>query len=91
MPVSYPRFANRDLSALPTRFYNLKADLPVLPPPPLHPGTRKPIVPADLEPVFSKGFIAHEGTLDRFVPGFPGPCSKRSPCTARRLSSTPRA
>ena len=30
---------------LPTHYYNIAADLPVAPPPPLHPGTREPIGP----------------------------------------------
>jgi len=72
MSVTYPRFASRAASDLPSHFYNLKADLPTPSAPPLHPGTRQPITPADLEPVFSKGFIAQEGSLDRFLP-IPGP------------------
>jgi len=68
MPVSFQRFSSRDSSILPTQFYNIKADLPSLPKPPLHPGTNMPLGPSDLDPVFSKGFIAQEASLDRFVP-----------------------
>jgi tryptophan synthase beta chain len=68
MPASFQRFSSRDASILPTRFYNIKADLPSLPKPPLHPGTNMPLGPSDLDPVFSKGFIAQEASLDRFVP-----------------------
>jgi len=62
------RFAARNAAILPTHFYNIKADLPVAPKPPLHPGTKEPLKPADLEPVFSKGFIAQEITGERFIP-----------------------
>lgn len=62
------RFAARNAAILPTHFYNIKADLPTLPQPPLHPGTRQPIGSADLEPVFSKGFIAQEVSRERFIP-----------------------
>jgi tryptophan synthase beta chain len=62
------RFSSRQADLLPRFFYNLKADLPTLPQPPLHPGTKQPISPQDLEPVFPKGFIAQEGTMDRDVP-----------------------
>jgi tryptophan synthase beta chain len=66
--TKFARFSSRQAGLLPENFYNLKADLPSLPKTPLHPGTKQPLMPADLEPVFSKGFIAQEGTLDRFVP-----------------------
>ncbi len=62
------RFAARNAALLPSHFYNLKADLPIAPKPPLHPGTKEPLQPQDLEAVFSKGFIAQETTDQRFVP-----------------------
>ena len=62
------RFSSRQIDYLPTHFYNLKADLPDLPQPPLNPGTKQPLKPEDLEPVFPKGFIRHEATLERDVP-----------------------
>jgi tryptophan synthase beta chain len=62
------RFSSRTADLLPLAFYNLKADLPIPPKPPLHPGTKEPLKPEDLEPVFSKGFIAQEITTERFVP-----------------------
>ena len=37
---------------LPTSWYNIAADLPSQPPPPLHPGTGQPLGPADLAPLF---------------------------------------
>lgn len=66
--TKFARFSGRQADVLPRSFYNLKADLPSLPKAPLHPGTKKPISPRDLEPVFPKGFIAQEGTLERTVP-----------------------
>jgi tryptophan synthase beta chain len=37
-----------DESKMPKTWYNIQADLPVPLPPPLHPGTKQPIGPADL-------------------------------------------
>jgi tryptophan synthase beta chain len=37
---------------LPTAWYNIQADLPRPVPPPLHPGTGRPIGPADLAPLY---------------------------------------
>ncbi len=62
------RFANRKTDDLPEAFYNIKADLPEAPKPPLHPQTKAPLSPADLEPIFAKGFIAQEIAAERFVP-----------------------
>jgi tryptophan synthase beta chain len=61
------RYASRNPEYLPGSYYNIKADLPELPEPPLHPVTRQPLKPEDLEPIFPRGFIAHEGTLEREV------------------------
>ena len=66
------RFASRKTEYLPKAFYNIKADLPSLPKPPLHPGTKEPIKPEDLEVIFPKGFIRQEGVTAREVP-IPGP------------------
>ncbi len=52
---------------LPTTWYNLVADLPVPPPPPLHPGTHEPIGPEALEPLFPMELIGQEVTGDRYV------------------------
>jgi tryptophan synthase beta chain len=66
--MTMSRFASRKSEYLPTHYYNIKADLPTLPEPPLHPATRKPLVPSDLEGLFSKGFIGHETATEREVP-----------------------
>ena len=52
---------------MPTTWYNLVADLPEPPPPPLHPGTQEPIGPEALEPLFPMDLILQEVTGERFV------------------------
>jgi tryptophan synthase beta chain len=54
-------------SEMPTAWYNIQADLPTPVPPPLHPGTHKPVGPDDLAPVFPMGLIAQEVSRDRWV------------------------
>jgi len=52
---------------LPRHWYNILADLPTPPPPPLHPGTLKPVGPDDLAPLFPMELIAQEVSTDRFI------------------------
>ena len=52
---------------IPTRWYNIAADLPVPLPPPLHPGTHQPIGPDDLAPLFPMGLILQEVSQDRWI------------------------
>jgi tryptophan synthase beta chain len=66
------RYASRKDEYLPRAFYNIKADLPEQPKPPLHPGTKQPLKPEDLEPIFPRSFIRQEGETAREVP-IPGP------------------
>ncbi len=66
------RYASRSEEILPTHYYNIKADLKDLPKPPLNPGTRQPIGPEDLAPIFSMEFIRHEAAQERLV-AIPGP------------------
>jgi tryptophan synthase beta chain len=47
-------------SEIPTHFYNIAPDLPTPLAPPLHPGTKKPIGPEDLAPIFPMGLIMQE-------------------------------
>jgi tryptophan synthase beta chain len=54
-------------SEIPTHFYNIVADLPSPPAPPIHPGTREPIGPEALAPIFPQGLIAHEVSRERAV------------------------
>lgn len=54
-------------SDLPTVWYNLQADLPKPLPPVLHPGTKQPIGPADLAPIFPMGLIQQEVSQERWI------------------------
>ncbi|MGB9893674.1 MAG: TrpB-like pyridoxal phosphate-dependent enzyme, partial [Candidatus Saccharicenans sp.] len=66
------RYASRKTDHLPLNFYNIMADLPETPPPPLNPSTLKPLNPKELEAIFPKGFIKQEIAIERFIP-IPGP------------------
>src|SRR5579885_2315307 len=57
-----------DESRLPEAWYNIMADLPSPPPPPLHPGTGQPIGPDDLSPLFPMALIGQEVSAERFIP-----------------------
>ncbi|MBU2650721.1 MAG: TrpB-like pyridoxal phosphate-dependent enzyme [Bacteroidetes bacterium] len=54
-------------SEMPRRWYNILADMPNLPKPPLHPGTLQPIGPDDLAPLFPMGLIEQEVSTERFI------------------------
>jgi tryptophan synthase beta chain len=54
--------------AIPTQWYNLAADLPSTPPPPLHPGTGQPVGPDDLAPIFPMALILQEVSGERWIP-----------------------
>ncbi len=58
-----------DLSTdqIPTAWYNALPDLPEPMQPPLHPGTREPIGPDDLTPLFPMGLIAQEVSTDGWI------------------------
>ncbi|MEW5862613.1 MAG: TrpB-like pyridoxal phosphate-dependent enzyme [Pseudomonadota bacterium] len=56
-----------DESRLPKRWYNLMADLPAPPPPVLHPGTKKPVGPDDLAPLFPMALILQEVSTEREI------------------------
>jgi len=52
---------------IPRAWYNIAADLPSPPPPPLHPGTGQPIGPADLSAIFPMALIAQEVSAEREI------------------------
>ncbi|WP_119731269.1 TrpB-like pyridoxal phosphate-dependent enzyme [Thermomonospora amylolytica] len=56
-----------DESRIPRRWYNVLADLPAPPPPPLHPGTREPVGPDDLAPLFPMDLIEQEVSAERYL------------------------
>lgn len=66
--VNEPTKITLDESHIPQSWYNIVADLPEPPPPPLHPATLQPIGPDDLLPLFPEELIAQEVTQDRHVP-----------------------
>ena len=54
-------------SDMPNTWYNLVADLPEPPYPPLHPGTGHPLGPDDLAPLFPNAVIAQEVSTEREI------------------------
>lgn len=53
---------------IPEYWYNIVHDMPNKPLPPLHPGTRQPIGPDALAPLFPMGLIQQEVTQKKWVP-----------------------
>jgi tryptophan synthase beta chain len=56
-----------DEDHIPRAWYNIAADLPSPPPPPLHPGTGQPIGPGDLAPLFPMELIKQVVATDREI------------------------
>ena len=52
---------------MPTQWYNIMADMPNKPMPPLHPGTKKPIGPEDLAAIFPMELIKQEVSQERYI------------------------
>lgn len=52
---------------IPTQWYNIQADLPRPLPPVLHPGTKQPVGPDDLAPLFPMALIGQEVSQDRYI------------------------
>ncbi|OJV39593.1 MAG: TrpB-like pyridoxal-phosphate dependent enzyme [Bacteroidales bacterium 36-12] len=48
---------------MPTKWYNVLAEMPNKPMPILHPGTKQPIKPEDLYPLFAKGLVDQETNM----------------------------
>lgn len=57
---------------MPSQWYNIQADMPNLPPPPLNPVTREPIGPQDLAAIFPAALIEQEVSRERWI-DIPGP------------------
>jgi tryptophan synthase beta chain len=51
--------------SIPRAWYNATADLPFVLPPPIHPGTRRLLEPADLAAIFPEELIAQEMSTER--------------------------
>jgi tryptophan synthase beta chain len=56
-----------DETHIPKVWYNLAADLPTPPPPPLHPGAHQPVGPDDLAPLFPMALIGQEVSAEREI------------------------
>lgn len=52
---------------LPTQWYNIVADMPNKPLPPLHPATKQPVGPDDLAPIFPMALIEQEVSTERYI------------------------
>ncbi|MFQ5815845.1 MAG: TrpB-like pyridoxal phosphate-dependent enzyme [Candidatus Hydrothermarchaeaceae archaeon] len=52
---------------IPKRWYNIQPDLPKPLPPVIHPGTKEPIGPEDLAPLFPMELIKQEVSQDRWI------------------------
>ena len=52
---------------IPKFWYNIAADLPTPPPPVLHPGTKQPVGPDDLAPIFPMAVIQQEVSQEREI------------------------
>lgn len=54
-------------SEMPTHYYNIAADMPNKPMPPLNPATKEPVGPEDLAPLFPMGLIEQEVSQERYL------------------------
>lgn len=52
---------------IPRQWYNIQADLPKPLPPVLHPGTKQPVGPQDLAPLFPMELIKQEVSTERWI------------------------
>ena len=52
---------------MPKSWYNLQADFPEQMPPPLHPGTREPVTPDLMLPLFPESLVAQEMSSERTI------------------------
>jgi len=52
---------------MPKQWYNILADMPNKPLPPLHPATRQPVGPEDLAAVFPMELIKQEVSMERYI------------------------
>ncbi len=65
--MSSPKKILLNESDMPENFYNIQADMPNPVLPPLHPGTKKPIGPEDLAPLFPMELIKQEVSKERYI------------------------
>jgi len=56
-----------DEKQMPRQWYNIMADMPNPPAPPLHPATGEPVKPDDLAPLFPMAIIEQEVSQERWI------------------------
>lgn len=56
-----------DEKDIPRKWYNIMADMPNLPKPPLHPVTKEPAGPDDLSAIFPMALIEQEVSTERWI------------------------
>ena len=56
-----------DEKEMPTSWYNIMADMPTKPMPSLHPGTKQPVGPQDLAPLFPMELIKQEVSAEKYI------------------------
>jgi tryptophan synthase beta chain len=66
VPTRATKFSLRD-NQIPTAWFNVIPSMPNPPSPPLHPGTKQPIGPEDLAPLFPMALIEQEVTTAEYV------------------------
>jgi len=59
---------NLSQDQMPQEWYNIQSDLKKHPDPPLHPGTKQPVGPDDLEPIFPMDLIKQEVSMEPRIP-----------------------
>ena len=52
---------------MPRAWYNIVSDMPNPPTPTLHPGTKQPVTPDDLAPLFPMALIQQEASTERYI------------------------
>lgn len=52
---------------MPTQWYNIVADMPTRPLPPLHPGTKQPVTKEQMQAIFAEELIDQELSTRRFI------------------------
>ncbi len=52
---------------MPTQWYNIAADMPNRPLPPLHPATRRPVTKAQMAAIFAEELVDQEMSAERFI------------------------
>ena len=79
-----------DPDDLPKNWYNIQHDLPEPLPPPLDPGTMKPMSPEPLLRLFAKECVMQEVSTEEYIPIPEGSGRRTSDSAVRPPSTAPR-